>query len=85
MLNELKKHKHAYTILVMGILTAVALYMGVWPDRFGQRIVILFFGIFYFCWGVITHFKTQFITRNVLLEYAGVSLLGVSILLLLTI
>lgn len=85
MLHELKKHKFAYTILVMGLLTAITLFLGTWPDRTSQRIIILFFGLFYFVWGVTTHFKSRYITKSVMYEYAGASLLGVCILLLLTV
>ncbi len=85
MLQELKKHKIAYTILVVGLLTGVTLFLGTWPNVLYQRIVILSLGIFYFCWGVATHVKTSFVTRQVILEYLGVSVLGMVVLGLLTI
>jgi len=85
MLNELKRHKYAYTILVMGMLTSITFFLGVWPDRGVQRIVVLCFGLFYFLWGVTTHFKSRYVSKSVIYEYAGASLLGVCILLLLTV
>lgn len=85
MLYELKKHKYAYTILVMGLLTAVTFFLGVWPDRFKQRLVVLALGFFYFIWGISTHFKSTHLTREIVYEYLGASILGVIVLLLLTV
>lgn len=84
MLRELKKHKFAYSILVMALLTGIALFMGVWPNVMYQRIVIVFISMFYFIWGITTHIKTAYLTKQVVLEYLGVSFLGMCILLLIT-
>lgn len=85
MLYELRKHKYAYIILVMGLLTAITFFLGVWPDRKNQRIVVVSLGLFYFLWGITTHFKSTHLTKEIVYEYAGASLLGVSILMLLTV
>ena len=85
MIRELRRHKYAYTVLVMGLLTGITFFLGVWPDRFQQRLVVIALGVFYFTWGVVTHFKTTHLTKDVMYEYAGASLLGISILLLLTV
>lgn len=84
MIYEIKRHKYAYTILVMGLLTAITAFFGFWPDRFAQRMVILGLGIFYFIWGITTHVKTTHLTNDVIAEYAGASILGMIILFLLT-
>lgn len=85
MLLELKKHKIPYTILVVGLLTGLALFLGTWPNVVQQRLVILGIGVFYFIWGVVTHVKTSYVTKQVVLEYLGVSVLGMVMLVLLTV
>lgn len=85
MFRELKKHKFAYTILVMALLTGIAFFMGVWPNVMYQRIVIVCMSVFYFIWGINTHLKTAYLTKQVAFEYFGVSFLGMCILLLITI
>lgn len=85
MLQELKKHKIPYTILVVGLLTGLALFLGTWPNVLQQRLVIFGIGVFYFIWGVVTHVKTSYVTKQVVLEYLGVSVLGMVMLVLLTV
>jgi len=85
MLLELKKHKIPYTILVVGLLTGLALFLGTWPNVVQQRLVILGIGVFYFIWGVVSHVKTSYVTKQVVLEYLGVSVLGMVMLVLLTV
>jgi hypothetical protein len=82
MKKELAKHKIAYFILFLGLGIFVFSFLAAWPDRFMQRMVILSVSIFYFLWGVLTHFKSEHISRAIILEYAGMSAL-VSVLLLL--
>jgi hypothetical protein len=84
MLKELKNHKLAYSILVVGLILGVVLFLGAWPDRNLQRITAVVMAIFYVLWGVITHFKTNHITKKVILEYLGVGLLAGLLLTLVT-
>lgn len=81
--QEFKKHQAAYLILMAGMILLSLAFIAVWPSRVWQRVVILFMCFFYFCWSVITHVKTNFITRRVLIEYLGVTCLaGISLFLL---
>lgn len=85
MKNELLRHKLAYAVLLTGILIFVVLFLAAWPDRWLQRLVILGLTFYYFAWGVLTHFKTQTITKSVVWEYGMVSLLAGVLLLLITV
>ena len=84
MKNELFKHKLAYTILLIGLAVFVVSFLMAWPDHFLQRLIILSVAIFYFLWGVITHFKAEHISRGIILEYAGMATLASVLLLLIT-
>lgn len=84
MIRELGKHKLAYLILILGLIAGVVLFLGAWPDRFLQRAIALSLAGFYFIWGVLTHFKARRITRQVIFEYLGVSILAGLLLFLVT-
>jgi len=58
--------------------------LAVWPDRFVQRLIVIAVAIFYFLWGVTTHFKSAHISRQIILEYAGMAILASVLLLLIT-
>jgi hypothetical protein len=83
-MRELFKHKLAYSFLMVGVLVMIGLYMAAWPDRFWQRVVAVAFATFYICWGMITHLRSDHITKHIIYEYLGIGLLGGTILLLLT-
>lgn len=85
MKDELIKHRLAYLILIIGIVIFIFLFLGAWPDRWIQRAVVVGMSFYYFIWGVLTHFKTQTITKNVIWEYGMVSLLAGVLLLLITV
>lgn len=85
MLKELKKHKLAYLVLVVGLILGVALFLGSWPDRKLQRLVSIGISIFYFIWGVLTHLKNGHISRRIVMEYLGVGALAGLLLVLITI
>jgi hypothetical protein len=82
--TELINHPIAYSILVVGLLTFVAAFFIVWPDRNLERAVIISYAVFYFLWGVFTHKSKQQVIGSLTAEYAFVSILGALILLMLT-
>lgn len=84
MRDELKKHKLAYLVLIAGILIFVFLFLGAWPDRWIQRLVVVAMSAYYFFWGILTHVKTSTITKSVVWEYGMVALLAGVLLLLIT-
>jgi hypothetical protein len=84
MIHELKKHKLSYLVLIIGISIFVILFMGAWPNRLIQRVIVVGMSLFYFLWGLLTHFKTKTITKEVIYEYASVSFLAGVLLFLIT-
>lgn len=85
MRSEFIRHRLAYIVLMVGIAIFVVLFLGAWPNRWIQRIVVLAMSLFYFIWGLLTHFKTKTITREVIFEYGAVSFLAALLLTLITI
>ncbi len=85
MRKEFIKHKLAYIILFIFLSLAIFLFFAVWPDRVFQRYLIALMAMFYFFWGIISHVKTKKISRQVIFEYFGVSLLAGLLLLLVTV
>ena len=83
MINEVKTHKLAYSILITAMITFIMLFLHFWPDRIYQRFIAILMGIFYFIWGITVHNKHKHINRQVILEYFAISVLAVSLLLLL--
>jgi len=84
MITEISKHKIAYTILILGLTILTLLFFVAWPDHVIQRYIAGIIALFYFFWGVITHFKSKYISRRVIFEYASISLLAGLILCLVT-
>lgn len=84
LLHEIKNHWFAYLILCLGLALMGTAYIYFWPNREYQRAVIIGLGIFYFLWGVVTHFKSQKITLRVISEYFAISLLAGGLLYFLT-
>lgn len=84
MIEELKRHRLSYFVLTIGVMIFVFLFLGAWPNKLIQRMVIVGMSIFYFLWGVLTHFKTRTITKEVIYEYVSVSFLAGIILFLIT-
>ncbi len=81
---EFRKHQLAYIALVCGLLGLAVLYLAVWPYRWPLRLVSLAIGAFYLTWGVVSHVKTQTLTKKVTYEYAGVAGLATLLLWLIT-
>ncbi len=84
MRHEIYKHKVAYLILIMGLILAVVGFLGVWPNAWLQRAVILALVLFYFLWGVLTHKKMGNLSRKIVEEYAVVALFAGGMLLIIT-
>lgn len=85
MRSEFLRHRLAYLVLIIGISIFLFVFLGAWPNRWIQRLVVIAMSLFYFIWGVLTHFKTRTITREVILEYGAVSFLAALLLILITI
>lgn len=81
---EIFKHKIAYLILMIGLVAAVIGFLGVWPNAWLQRAVILALVVFYFGWGVVTHKKMGNLSRKIIEEYAVVALFAGGMLLIIT-
>lgn len=81
---ELKKHRLAYALLIVGLLVLGGLYMLAWPDTLMIRLVSIALGIFYASWGILAHTKSKTVTPAVVAEYLAISLLAVLVLLLIT-
>lgn len=84
MKHEIVKHKIAYFILVLGLVLSVFLFLGVWPNAWLQRAVILGLGLFYFSWGVFMHKKMGNLSKKIIEEYAVVALFAGGMLLIIT-
>lgn len=71
--QEFFTHKTAYAVLLMELISFVILFMAAWPNRFLQRMIILLLVFFYVLWGMITHYKSDHLTKKILFEYLGVA------------
>jgi len=85
MKEELRRHYWAYLILMIGVVMFVVIFLGVWPNRPVQRLVIVSMALFYWLWGALTHFKTKTISKSVVWEYGMVATLAAILLLLITV
>ena len=82
--KELTQHTLAYTVLLLILATGVFAYLNWGETALHQQIIIAVLSVSYFLWGVVTHLKTDHITKSVVMEYAAISILGGLLLLLLT-
>ncbi len=82
--GELKRHPVAYGALFLGLGIFVYGFLGAWPDRFTQRILIMGLVTFYFIWGVATHVSAKHLTSRIVGEYLAVALLAGALLLAVT-
>ena len=82
--QEFLAHKISYLVLLLELIAFVTLFMAAWPNRFLQRLLILLLVFFYVLWGMITHFKSDHLTKNILFEYLAVALIAGAILFLVT-
>ncbi|MFZ5437908.1 MAG: hypothetical protein ACOZAK_02550 [Patescibacteria group bacterium] len=73
--REILKHKLAYGLLLVALLSFSLGFFAVWPNRTYQRSLIIGFSFFYFIWGLLTHVKSRRLNQQVFMEYLAVSLL----------
>ncbi len=83
MIQEIKTHKLAYTVLIVALLSFVITFLHAWPDRSQQKMVVITMSTFYFFWGIMVHKASNHINAKVVFEYLAVSILSASLLLLL--
>ena len=84
MRDELRRHKLAYFILIVGLVLLTILFLAAWPNRWWQRAVIVAMSSFYVGWGVLTHIHADKITRRVVYEYLSMGILAGVLLFLVT-
>ena len=84
MRREILKHKLAYGLLLVALLTFALGFFAVWPDRIKQRMLVVGFSFFYFVWGLVTHVKSRKLTQPIFMEYLATSLLVGVLLFLVT-
>jgi hypothetical protein len=82
MLIKFTQHKFAYGVLLLAIGAFLFYFYAVWPNRIAQRLASVIFVVFYFLWGIITHWRAHQLNKKIFTEYFAISLL-VSLLLLL--
>ncbi len=85
MKQEFLKHRVAYLVLVTFFALSGFLFLAVWPDVYYQRYLVVLMCVFYFFWGILTHFKSKKLTRKITAEYFSVSILAGLLLFLITI
>lgn len=85
MKHEILRHKLAYGLLLVALLTFTLGFFAVWPNRVLQRILVIGLSVFYFTWGLVTHVKSRRLTQYVFMEYLAASLLVGVLLFLVTV
>lgn len=85
MKRELLQHRTQYLILCVGLGLLTLLFLGVWPNHFLQRLVVIAISLFYMAWGITTHVHTDRISKRVVYEYLSIGALAGLILFLVTI
>ena len=77
---------YVYIIFVLVLFLALIafLFLAAWPDIIYQRYLILMVSVFYFFWGMINHFKEDKVTKKIVLEYIGISVLAGLLMFLIT-
>lgn len=84
MRKEFLQHKLSYLALMIFLGLIGFLFLAAWPDVVYQRYLVLLLSFFYFCWGLLIHFKRKQLSSRIVFEYVGVSLLAGSLLFLIT-
>lgn len=84
-MKEMLRHKLPYAVLALLVVVFVVLFIGAWPDRRAQRLLILAFSTSYLVWGITTHVRASRLTRGIFFEYLAMSVLAAVALLVITI
>ncbi len=80
MLQDLKKHKIAYSLLSLAAIIYLVL---VYLSRHNNTMLFyltIFFGAVYFFWGIAHHIYERNLTFRTVVEYILVTALGISIM-----
>ncbi len=84
MKKEVRSNKWFYAVLLLFLGLSSFLFLAAWPDIVYQRYLVLLMVVFYFFWGVIKEFKSDKLTKKIILEYLGISILAGSLMFLVT-
>lgn len=81
---EFIRHKLAYLLLSLFLLGFTLAFFASWPNHHLQRWLIIGLIVGYSLWGSLAHVKASHLTKRVFFEYLAMSLLGGSMLFLIT-
>lgn len=81
---ELKRNWLAYTLLIIGLFGLALAFMLAWPERFWLRSIAIILAFYYTAWGWWTHSAHGNVPSKVLAEYAGIGILGLTLVWLIT-
>ncbi len=84
MKNELLHHRLSYAVLICALSFFIVFFLGLWPNRMYERIAVAALVGFYILWGIITHLRSDHISRHIISEYITISLLAGVMLFLIT-
>lgn len=81
---ELKQHWLSYSVLILGLGGLALAFILAWPERFWLRAIALALALFYTAWGWWTHHQQGTVPGKVLAEYAGIGIVGLTLVWLIT-
>ncbi len=82
--SQLKRYWFSYMILILGLGGLALLFMLAWPERFWLRSIAILLALFYTAWGWSTHNQHGAVPGKVLAEYAGIGIVGLTLVWLIT-
>lgn len=80
MLQDINRHKLAYSLLTLCAVVYLGLAYGLKDQPINLFFATVGFGLIYFFWGVLHHISTHSLTKRVVLEYLLVTALGIVIM-----
>ncbi len=84
MFRELYTHGRAYGVLATALILWVVLFVGAWPNRGVQRLLVLGLVAFYIGWGSLSHRRSGHLSGQIVQEYVSIGILGGVIMWLIT-
>lgn len=81
---EIKRNSLAYLVLVLGLGGLALAFMLAWPERFWLRSIAIILAVYYVAWGWWTHAQHGTVPSKVLAEYAGIGIVGLTLVWLIT-